>query len=78
MPDEVRAKAVEAGKLMIDLDDVLSRATLDRAKAVEIHGKIADLRREIDAWRFARKLDLIAKARAEREAAPKAGATEEE
>lgn len=59
MPQEVRAKVVEAAKLRIDLEDVLSQKPLNRKKALELNGKISKLKQEIRAWRFEQKLDRI-------------------
>ncbi|MCR4818536.1 MAG: hypothetical protein K5841_06225 [Fretibacterium sp.] len=59
MPQEIRAKTVEAAKLRIDLEDVLSRRPLDRKKAVELNSQIDSLRQEIRTWRFQQKLDRI-------------------
>ena len=72
MPDDIRAKVVEAAKLRIDLEDVLSRNPLDRARAVELHGKIAKLDQEAAAWRFNKKLDRIEEARKRHELKRKA------
>ena len=72
MPDEIRAKVVEAAKLRIDLEDALSRNPLDRARAVELHGKIAKLDQEVAAWRFNKKLDRIEEARKRHELKRKA------
>ena len=59
MPQEIRAKAVEAAKLRIDLEDVLSQKPLNKDKAVELNGQISKLGQEIQAWRFEQKLNRI-------------------
>ena len=59
MPQEIRAKVVEAAKLHIDLEDILSQKPLNKGKAVELNGQIGKLRQEIQAWRFEQKLDRI-------------------
>ena len=59
MPQEVRAKSVEAAKLRIDLEDVLSQKPLNQEKALELNGKISKLEQEIRAWRFEQKLNRI-------------------
>ena len=59
MPQDIRAKAVEAAKLRIDLEDVLSQKPLNREKALELKGQIVKLNQEIKAWRFEQKLDRI-------------------
>ncbi|MBR1672123.1 MAG: hypothetical protein IJ702_04285 [Fretibacterium sp.] len=61
MPQEIRSKAVEAAKLRIDLEDVLSQGPLNRGKAVELNGKISKLEQEIRDWRFDQKLGRIEK-----------------
>ena len=59
MPQEIRAKAVEAAKLRIDLENVLSQKPLNREKAIELNEQIGKLKQEIKAWRFEQKLDRI-------------------
>ncbi|MBR1673273.1 MAG: hypothetical protein IJ702_10135 [Fretibacterium sp.] len=59
MPQEIRVKAVEAAKLRIDLEDVLSQAPIDRAKASDLHSQIMKLDQEVEAWRFNQRLDHI-------------------
>lgn len=61
MPKEIRAKAVEAAKLRIDLADVLSQRPLDRKRAIELNGQIGKLKQEIRDWRFEQKLNRIEK-----------------
>ena len=59
MPQEIRAKVVEAEKLRIDLEDVLSQKPLNKDKAIELNGQISKLRQEVQAWRFEQKLNRI-------------------
>ena len=59
MPQEIRAKVVEAEKLHIDLENVLSQKPLNKDKAVELNGQISKLRQEVQAWRFEQKLNRI-------------------
>lgn len=59
MPQEIRAKAIEAAKLRIDLEDVLSQKPLNKNKAIELNGKIGQLKQEIRDWRFEQKLNRI-------------------
>lgn len=66
MPDEVRARVTEMRKLRVDLQDTISRTPIDRAKAMELHGKIAKLGQEIRAWRFEQRLDRLEAERARR------------
>ena len=59
MPQDIRAKVVEAEKLHIDLENVLSQKPLNRDKAIELNGQISKLRQEVQAWRFEQKLNRI-------------------
>ena len=59
MPQEIRAKVVEAEKLHIDLENVLSQKPLNKDKAVKLNGQISKLRQEVQAWRFEQKLNRI-------------------
>ena len=68
MPDEIRAKAADAAKLRIDLENVMSKKPLDKAKAIEIYTNISKLESEIRVWRFSHRLDRLEKAAAAREA----------
>ena len=66
MPDEIRAKVTDAAKLRIDLDNVMTKKPVDKAKAVEIYTNISKLESEIRVWRFSQKLDRLEKAAAAR------------
>lgn len=68
MPEEIRAKVVEAAKLRVDLEAALSIRPIDKAKALEVFTKIQNVEKEIEAWKFAKKLDMMEKAGAQREA----------
>ena len=59
MPQDIRNKAIEAAKLRIDLEDVLSQKPLNREKAIELNGKINQLKQEIRAWHFEQRLNRI-------------------
>ena len=61
MPKEIRAKAVELAKLRIDLEEAMFDKPINKAKAIEIHAQIQKIEAEIEAWRFAKKLDMIEK-----------------
>ena len=67
MPEEIRAKAVEAAKLKIDLEAVMSAKPIDKAKAVEIFGKIQKAENEVETWKFSNMLDRMEKAKITRE-----------
>ena len=59
MPKEIRAKAVELAKLRIDLEEAMTSRPLNKEKALEVHAKMQKVEQEIDAWRFAKKLEHI-------------------
>ena len=67
MPEEIRAKAVEAAKLRIDLEAALSAKTIDKAKAMEIFGKIQQTENEVKMWKFENRLNMMEKAKIMRE-----------
>lgn len=67
MPEEIRAKAVEAAKLRIDLKAALSEKTLDKAKAMEIFAKIQQAENEVRTWRFSKRLERMEAFRTQRE-----------
>lgn len=67
MPDEIRAKVVEAAKLRIDLEEILSRRPVDKDKAMEFFGKIQQAENEVETWKFANRLDMMEKAKIMRE-----------
>ncbi len=59
MPEEIRAKAVEAAKLRIDLEAVLSAKPLDKEKAMEVFSKIQQAENEVRMWRFSKRLERM-------------------
>ncbi len=59
MPEEIRAKAVEAAKLRIDLEAALSAKPIDKAKALEIFAKVQKAENEIDAWKFSKRINMM-------------------
>ena len=59
MPEEIKAKVVEAAKLHIDLDAVLSAKPVDRAKALDVFTQIQKAQQEIEAWKFAKRLERM-------------------
>ena len=59
MPKEIREKAVELAKLRIDLEEAMSSDPINKAKALDTHAKMQKLEQEIEAWRFAQKLERI-------------------
>ena len=67
MPEEIRAKAVEAAKLRIDLEAVMSAKPIDKAKAMEIFGKIQQTENEVKMWKFENRLNMMEKAKIMRE-----------
>ena len=67
MPEEIRAKAVEAAKLRIDLEAALSTRPIDKAKALEIFAKVQQAENEIEAWKFSKRIDMMEAFRTQRE-----------
>ena len=67
MPEEIKAKVVEAAKLKIDLDAALSAKPIDKAKALEIFGQIQKAEQEIEAWQFGKKIERIEAFRTQQE-----------
>ena len=67
MPEEIRAKAVEAAKLRIDLEAVFAAKPIDKAKAMEIFGKIQQTENEVKMWKFGKRLEMMEAFRNQRE-----------
>ncbi|MBQ9433101.1 MAG: hypothetical protein IJU26_02690 [Synergistaceae bacterium] len=67
MPEEIRAQAVEAAKLRIDLSAALSEKSLNKAKAMEIFAKIQQAENEVRTWRFSKSLERMEAFRTQRE-----------
>ena len=67
MPKEIREKVAELEKLKIDLEEALTSNPINKAKALEVHAKMQKIENEIDAWRFAQKLERIEEMRIQRE-----------
>lgn len=59
MPQEIREKVVEVAKLRIDLDAALSEKPINKAKATEIHANIQELEKQIEAWKFEKRIEMI-------------------
>lgn len=59
MPKEIREKAVELAKLRVDLEEAMTSRPLNKEKALEVHGKMQKVEQEIEAWRFAQRLERI-------------------
>lgn len=59
MPKEIREKATELAKLRVDLEEAMTSRPLNKEKALDVHAKMQKLEQEIDAWRFAQKLERI-------------------
>ena len=59
MPEEIRAIVVEVAKLKIDLHAEMSKKPIDKAKALEIFGKIQKAEQEVEVWKFGQRLERI-------------------
>ena len=67
MPEEVKAKVVEAEKLKVDLRALMSEKTIDKAKALEVFGKLKAAEQEVELWKFSKRLEAIEAFRTQRE-----------
>ncbi len=67
MPKEIREKAAELAKLRVDLEEAMSSEPINKAKALDTYAKMQKLEQEIDAWRFAKKLERIEEFKKHRE-----------
>ena len=67
MPQEIREKVAELAKLRVDLEEAMTSKPLNKAKALEVHAKILAVKNEVEAWRFAKKLERIEAMRKQRE-----------
>ena len=67
MPEEIRAKVVEAAKLKIDLEAVFAAKPLDKAKAMDIFGKIQQAENEVKMWKFGKRLEMMEAFRTQKE-----------
>lgn len=59
MPKEIREKAAQLAKLRVDLEEALTSNPLNKEKALEAFNAIQNLKQEIEAWKFTRKLQRI-------------------
>ena len=59
MPQDIRDKEVEAEKLRIELNSVLSQKPLNKDKSAELSGQINKLRQDVRTWRFEQRLNRI-------------------
>ena len=67
MPKEIREKATELAKLRVDLEEAMTSCPLNKEKALEVHAKMQKAEQEIDAWRFAKRLERIEEIQKQRE-----------
>ena len=67
MPEEIKAKVVEAAKLKIDLEAALSAKPIDKAKALEVFTKIQKTEQEIEAWKFIKHIEQMEAFRTQKE-----------
>ena len=67
MPEEIKAKAVEAAKLHVDLEAALSAKPVDKAKALEVFTQIQKAEQEIEAWKFAKRIERMEAFRTQQE-----------
>ena len=67
MPKEIREKATELAKLRIDLEEAMTSRPLNKEKALEVHAKMQKVEQEVEAWRFAQRLERIEEMQKQRE-----------
>ena len=67
MPEEIRAKVVEAKKLHIDLEAALSTKPIDKAKALEVFTRIQQVENDVEAWKFGKRLEMMEAFRTQQE-----------
>ena len=67
MPKEIREKATELAKLRVDLEEAMTSRPLNKEKALDVHAKMQKVEQEIDAWRFAKRLERIEEIQKQRE-----------
>lgn len=67
MPKEIREKATELAKLRVDLEEAMTSSPLNKEKALEVHAKMQKAEQEVEAWRFAKRLERIEEMQKQRE-----------
>ena len=67
MPKEIREKATELAKLRVDLEEAMTSRPLNKEKALDVHAKMQKVEQEVEAWRFAQKLERIEEMQKQRE-----------
>ncbi len=61
IPQEIRDKQTEMGKLSIEMRNEMWKKPVDRAKVEELYTKRTELRNELSEWRMKTRLDMIEK-----------------
>lgn len=61
IPQEIKDKQAEMGKLSIDMRNEMGKKPIDRTKIEELYKKHLELRNELSGWRFQQKLNMIEK-----------------
>jgi len=61
IPQEIKDKQAEMGKLSIDMRNEMGKKPIDRSKIEELYKKRVELKNELSGWRFQQKLNMIEK-----------------
>ncbi|MGI6783077.1 MAG: hypothetical protein ACOX5A_02530 [Aminivibrio sp.] len=61
IPQEIRDKQTEMGKLSIEMRNEMWKKPMERAKVEELYKKRTALRNELSEWRMKTRLDMIEK-----------------
>lgn len=59
IPQNIRDKMTESEKLSIDIRNIMTTETIDRAKALETFRKQRALKDEISEWFFTQRIDWL-------------------
>jgi hypothetical protein len=61
IPQEIKDKQTEMGKLSLEMRNEMGKKPIDRTKIEELYKKRVELRNELSGWRFQQKLNMIEK-----------------
>ncbi len=61
IPQEIRDKQAEMGKLSIDMRNEMGKNPIDRSKIEDLYKKRVELRNELSGWRMTQRLDMMEK-----------------
>jgi len=61
IPQEIKDKQAEMGKLSIDMRNEMGKKPIERSKIEELYKKRMELRNELSLWRMQQRLNMIEK-----------------